>query len=74
VHHDFVGLDIFSPMEARQGSHGNWAAHMLHTCRGLYFSPCILFGWWLSLWEFSGVQVRLLCWSSCRVFNPLHGH
>jgi hypothetical protein len=43
---------------------------------GPWSSPCMLFGWWLSLWELPEVQVSWLCWSFCRVpipfrvFNP----
>jgi hypothetical protein len=40
--------------------------------------PCMLFGWWLSLWDLPEVQVSWYCWSSYRVvipfnsFNPSH--
>ena len=27
------------------------AAHLLHVCQGPWFRLCLLFGWWLSLWE-----------------------
>ena len=27
-------------------------------------SPCMLFGWWLGLWELPGIRVSWDCWSS----------
>jgi hypothetical protein len=39
-------------------------------------SPCMLSGWWFSLWEYPRVQVSWFCWSSCgdpiplRFLNP----
>ena len=39
-------LGTSSPTEARQVS------PLLHIYRGPQTSPCILFGWWLTLWEF----------------------
>jgi len=38
-----------SPNEASQGS------PLLHMCRGPWTSLCMVFGWWLSLWELWGV-------------------
>jgi hypothetical protein len=38
------------PTEARQGS------HLIHRCQGPNTSPCMFFGWWLSLWELSWVS------------------
>ena len=49
-----TGLDTSSPTDARQGS------PLLY----------MLFGWWLSLWELSGVQVSWHCWSSYVVAIP----
>lgn len=50
-------------------SHEDQAVHLLHMCRGLEArcSQCSLFGWWLSLWDSSVVQVSWLCWFSCGV-------
>ena len=45
----------FSSTEGRQGS------PLLHKCRVPWNSPCIFFGWWLSLWELPGVQVSWHC-------------
>ena len=36
-------------------------------CWGSHISWCMLPGWWLSIWEISGVQVSWDCWSSYRV-------
>jgi hypothetical protein len=50
---------------------GDYVETELHICylcaRGPRSSPCIPFGWWLSLWELLRVQVCWLCWSSCGV-------
>ena len=64
---------LSSPIEARQGSHANWAAHVLHTCQGPLSSLCMFFGQWLSLWELPEIQVNWLCWSSCGVSHCLQG-
>jgi hypothetical protein len=37
---------------------------MLYMCLGPHISCCMLAGWWLSVWEISGVQVSWNCWSS----------
>jgi hypothetical protein len=42
-------------------------ANLLHMCEEPRSSPCLLFGWWFSLWEAPRVQVSCLCWSSCGV-------
>ena len=60
------GLGSFSPTEAKKGS------PLLHMCQGPQTRPCmcILFGWWLSLWELPGVQVSGHCCSSYVVAVP----
>ena len=45
------GIGTSSPNEARQGN------PLLHIYLGPWTSLCMLFGWLLSLWELSGVQV-----------------
>ena len=57
-HEVSTGLSASSPTEARQGS------PMLHVYWGWWTSPCMLFEWWLSLWELPGFQVCWQCWSS----------
>ena len=46
-----TGLGTSSPAEARQGS------PLLHMCWGPQTSPCMSFGWWLSLWDLPRAQV-----------------
>ena len=46
-HQVSTGLGTSSPTKARQCS------PLLHMCWGPRTSPCMLFGWWLSLWELS---------------------
>jgi hypothetical protein len=50
------GLDSSAPTEARPGS------PLLYVCQGPPISWCMLPGWWLSIWEISGVQVSWDCW------------
>lgn len=38
-----------------------------YICAGPWMSPCMLFGWYLSLWELPGIQICWHCWSSCGV-------
>jgi hypothetical protein len=40
---------------------------LLYMCWGTHINWCVLPGWWLSVWEVSGVQVSWECWSSYRV-------
>jgi hypothetical protein len=70
LRHQFsTGLGTSSPT-ARKGS------SLLHMCWRPRTSPCMLFSWWLRLWELWGVQVGWYCCSSYRVtisfssFNP----
>jgi hypothetical protein len=63
-HQVSTGLGKFSPIEARQGS------SLLHMCRGPWTSPCMLFGWWLGLWELPRVQVSWHFWLSYWVAIP----
>jgi hypothetical protein len=42
------GLGASSPTEARPDS------PLLYMCQGPWLSPCILPGWWFSLWELQG--------------------
>jgi hypothetical protein len=63
-HQVSTGLDASLPIEVR---HGN---PLLHMCRGFWSSPCMLFGWWLSLWELPGVHVSWHYCSSYGVATP----
>jgi len=49
---------ITSHTEARPGS------SLLYMCLGPHSSSCTLPGWWLVVWEFSGVWISWDCWSS----------
>jgi hypothetical protein len=57
----FWGLGASSPTESRPSS------PLLYMCWGPHISWCLLPGWWLSVWEISGVQVSWDCWFSYRV-------
>jgi len=59
-----LGLGASSLTDSRSGS------PLLYMCWGLHISWGMLPGWWLSVWELSGVQVSWDCWSSYRV-TPL---
>lgn len=61
VHQVSAGLSASSPTEARQGR------PLLHMSQGHQTSPCMLFGWRLSPWELSGIQVSCHCLSFCGV-------
>ena len=54
-----------SPTEVRPGS------LLLYMCWGPWTSSSMLSGWWLSVWEISGVRVNWDCWSSYGVTLPL---
>ena len=45
----------------------NKVTDWLQMCWGTQINPCMLFGWWVSLWECPEVQVTWHCWSSCGV-------
>ena len=62
-----TGLGLSSPNEARQGS------PLLHMYQGPWTSPCILFSWWLSLWQLIGVWVNWYSWFSYGV-SILYGY
>ena len=64
AHQIFVGLGASSPTEDRQGS------PLLLMCWEPWTNLCMLFGWWLSLWELPGVQVSWHFWSSGGVAIP----
>jgi hypothetical protein len=50
VHQVSGELSASSPIESRHGR------RQLHMCQGPQTSPCIFFGWWLSLSELPGLQ------------------
>jgi hypothetical protein len=64
-HQVSIGLGPSSPTEARQDS------SLLNMCQGPQTSPCMLFGWWLSLWELPGAQISWYSWSFHGVGIPL---
>jgi hypothetical protein len=39
----------------------------LYVFWGPHISCCMLFVWWSSVWEISGLQINWDCWSSYRV-------
>lgn len=56
-HHVSIVFGASSPIDVQQGT------SLLHMCHRPWISPCMLFGWWLSLWELWGVWVIWYCWS-----------
>ena len=66
-----------SPFLIRKGTlgHPHTLSHQVFARLGQTGSPVgkqslcssLFFGWWLSLWEFLGVQVSWFYWSSCGV-------
>ena len=65
-HQVSTGLGASSPTEAKQGSPlpggGGWGV--------AWTSLCMLFGWWINLWDLPGIQVSWHCWSSYGVAIP----
>jgi hypothetical protein len=56
-----------SPASVGEGPTWRPNYSLLHMCGRSRASPCLLYGWWFSLWESPRVQVNWLCWSSCGV-------
>jgi hypothetical protein len=59
-----TGFRAFFPTEARHDS------PLQPMCPVLRANPCMLFGWWLSLWELPGIRGSWYCWSSYGVAIP----
>lgn len=55
-HHVSIGFGASAPTEARQGS-------------SPLTNSCMLFCWWLSLWDLPGVQDSWHCWASLNFDN-----
>jgi hypothetical protein len=52
LHPPFLGHQVSTELgETKQGS------PLLHMCLKLWTSPCMLFAWWLSLWELWGSRL-----------------